>query len=354
MKVLQFVADGAPGGGTNHVLQLLEGIQAPFNSCLLTQEDTYLSDQASKIGVPVFNGNFFNHRLDRKAIHRVKKVIQRYSPDLIHCHGGRAGFFRSMIPKNIPTLYTVHGFHFPRKRFLSRLAGWAGEFWTIRRSSGIVFVSQFDHQLAMQKQLLPDSKPSHVIHNGIPHPQARERSKDLGVGFIGRFVNQKNPGLFLDVIEKLPHHVNATMVGGGELDEEVRQQIQNRGLKNRIELLGSLDHQSALDALSRMSCLLMTPRWEGLPLLPLEAMLLKVPVVSTSVGGIPEVIEHMQTGMLAEKESADELALHVDRLLKDENLETRLVNQAYQNATANFSETTMIDRVKQCYRKLLS
>ena len=53
MKILEFVCDGAPGGGTNHVLQLLRGLPAEFDRVLLTQQDSYLARAASELGIEV-------------------------------------------------------------------------------------------------------------------------------------------------------------------------------------------------------------------------------------------------------------------------------------------------------------
>ena len=223
--------------------------------------------------------------------------------------------------------------------------GWAAEYWTMRRMSMILFVSDFDRQLAIRQKLLPSSKPFRVIHNGIPPLDPRTTEERLGIGFIGRFVYQKNPELFLDIAERLPKH-QFVMAGGGNLDEKVRNEIENRGLRERVRLFGSLDYKSALEFISKLDVLVMPPRWEGLPLLPLEAMFMKVPVVSTSVGGIPEVIEHGATGMLSQSEKADELANHISKLLDNPELCSSIVDQAFQVAHKRFSQDSMLREIK--------
>ena len=140
MKVLQVVADGAPGGGTNHVLQILRGMPKSIECGLVTQQGSYLFEQARKLGVHVVGGEFFRSRFDRAAMNRIQEAISEYSPNLVHCHGGRAAFFRSFLKSSIPTVYTVHGFHYARKKFLQRIIGWAGEFWSIRRVGKVLFV----------------------------------------------------------------------------------------------------------------------------------------------------------------------------------------------------------------------
>ena len=353
MKVLQFIADGSPGGGTNHVLQLLRGLAHPYKLILLTQQNSYLQQEAENLGIQVVTGDFFRSRIDPSAIQVVRDTLRRYQPDLVHCHGGRAAFFRSLVADPTPSLYTVHGFHFARKHWLARFAGWLGEFWSIRRLQQVIFVSDFDRKLAVRSKLLTARQRFRVIHNGIPAPNVdrSESTEKLGVGFIGRMVYQKNPQLFVEVLDRLPN-VRAVMVGGGELESEVTQLIESRGLTDRVKLYGSLTHTDALHVLSKLDVLLMTPRWEGLPLLPLEAMFLKVPVVSTSGGGIPEVIDHGRTGLLAKSEDASELASHVSALLLNNSLRNKIVENAARKVADQFGEEVMFRSVRETYQSL--
>ncbi len=353
MKILQFVADGAPGGGTNHVMQLLKGLGANYENVLLTQKDTYLFDLAKSNGIKVIGGDFFRGRFDRAAIATVREAIADERPALVHCHGGRAGFFRSFLSREIPTTYTVHGFHHAQKSLVPKTMGWVGEYWTMRRMDHVFFVSDYDRQLAVRQRLLPRTTSFRVVHNGIAPLKPNPTSERLGVGFIGRFVYQKNPELFLDVVERMPDQ-KFVMAGGGELDEKIRADVNSRGLEDRVELLGSLDHRSALEFISKLDVLVMTPRWEGLPLLPLEAMFMKVPVVSTAVGGIPEVIQHGETGMLSASENADELAGHISDIIADKKLRDSIVENAFERAHKHFSQDAMLTQIRDSYVRTLS
>ena len=351
MKILQFVADGNPGGGTNHVMQLLRGFRQEHELVLLTQKETYLEREAKALGVQVVSGEFQASRLNRNAIRIVQQVIDSHKPDLVHSHGGRAAFFRSLTRSNVPSIYTVHGFHFARKPFAKRVAGWLGEQWAIRNADHIIFVCNFDRDLAIRSKLLPNSKPHNVIYNGIPKPSLKKSSENkLGVGFVGRMVHQKNPELFVETMARLPH-ARGVMVGGGELEPSVQAAIANRGLEKRIDLRGSLDHKSTLEVLSGLDLLLMTPRWEGLPLLPLEAMFLEVPVVSTSVGGIPEIITDGQNGLLA-NESASQLAKQVTQVLDDNDFHRQITANASTRVAQQFGQDTMLRAIREVYRSV--
>lgn len=234
---------------------------------------------------------------------------------------------------------------------IPRSLGWAAEFWAIRRKTKILFVAHHDHELAVRQKLLPRGKMNRVIHNGIEPLEPIAATPRIGVGFVGRFAYPKNPQLFLDIVQQLPD-VKFVMVGGGELESEIRDQVCNRGFDDRVELLGSLDHASTLEVISKLDMLVMTSRWEGLPLLLLEAMFMKVPVVSTNVGGIPEVIKHGETGLLSESEDAVELAELVQSVLDDTDLRDSIVTKAYQDAHAQFSQENMLSHIRDSYQRV--
>lgn len=350
MKVLQFVASGEPGGGTNHVMQLLTGLGSDVRSALLTQTDSHLFQQSQTVGIEVYGGKFFRSRVDPSAIRCVATTIQQLQPDLIHCHGGRAAFFRSFVSTRIPTVYTVHGFHHAKKMLLARSLGWAAELWSIRRMTKILFVSHHDWDLAVRQHLLAKEKKHAIIHNGIKPLVPDVASKRIGVGFVGRFSHPKNPQLFLDIVQRLPN-IKFVMAGDGDLDSEVREKLNRCGLNDRVELLGGMDHASALKVIAKLDVLVMTSRWEGLPLVLLEAMFLKVPVVTTQVGGIPEVIQHGETGLLSATAEPDDLANHVRSLLENQELRHTIVTKAFERAVSHFSEQTMLSKIRDCYQE---
>ncbi|HRC45436.1 MAG TPA: glycosyltransferase, partial [Nitrospira sp.] len=93
----------------------------------------------------------------------------------------------------------------------------------------------------------------------------------------------------------------------------------------------------------------MTSRWEGLPLVPLEAMRIGVPVVTTDVGGMREIIEDGKSGVLVPDRTSTAIALAVKRVCEDERLRANLVNEARKRVTEIFSEETMLSRVREVY-----
>jgi len=140
-------------------------------------------------------------------------------------------------------------------------------------------------------------------------------------------------------------------VGGGSLENEVKKEIERRGL-SRARMLGPLPHSKTLQIISNLSVLVMTSRWEGLPMMVLEAMWSGAPVVATDVGGVGEVIENGKSGLLVDKRSADRLAHAVIRLTEDAALRQRIVEEGRNRVREMFSEERMLRDICEVYRRV--
>jgi glycosyltransferase involved in cell wall biosynthesis len=95
----------------------------------------------------------------------------------------------------------------------------------------------------------------------------------------------------------------------------------------------------------------LTSRWEGFPLLVLEAFCAGVPVVAPPVGGIPDAIEHERTGLLVER-TPESIAAAVERLRADPELRRRIVGRAGERVRTTFSEARMLADVGRLYDSL--
>jgi glycosyltransferase involved in cell wall biosynthesis len=208
-------------------------------------------------------------------------------------------------------------------------------------------------EVARAHSLLPNESRGIVVHNGIPPPNvpAMKPNNIRNVGFIGRLEHQKDPLLFLEVLDRLPDY-EATIVGGGPLEREVREELRRRDLPD-VRMLGRLSHSETLNILSCLGVVVMTSRWEGLPILPLEAMWCGIPVVATNVGGLGEIIENEKSGLLVDSRSPDHLARGVVRVTEDEKLRRYVVQNARERVQALFSEERMCREIRRTYQQLI-
>jgi glycosyltransferase involved in cell wall biosynthesis len=350
MRVLEIVSDGDPGGGTTHVLQILRGLRSTHSIGLITQSQSYLLHQAEALDIPAYGLHFFRSRLNLAVSFHLNKIYSEWKPDLIHVHGGRAGLFHTITGTTVPVVYTVHGFHFIHKPVGIRWLATIVERVIISRADRIIFVSEHDAKIATAYKIFPENKQATVIHNGIQQGKIPERhtTPTKHVGFIGRLEYQKDPFLFLDALGHLPDYT-ATMIGGGSLESAVKQEIAHRDLVKRVRQIGALSHQESLQTLPTFDVLLLTSRWEGLPLVVLEAMCAGVPVVAVNVSGLSEIIEHKKNGLLVEERSGQDLAWAVRAAVENHELRTEMIHQAYQHVHNHFSEKKMLSEIQKIY-----
>ncbi len=352
IRVLQVVADGSPGGGTTHVLQILRGLRDSCSLGLVTQRGSYLLNQARSLGMPSFGLDFFRSRLDPLVPFRLRRIAGEYGAQVVHLHGGRAAFFYGLAFAGAPAVYTVHGYHFLPKKPILRWLALRAERLATRRTRSLIFESFYDARVARAHGILRASTQSDVIHNSILLSETKTPSAASikNIGFIGRLETQLDPLLFLDVLERLPGY-SATIVGGGALEGEMRTQIQRRGLSG-VRMLGALSHRDTLEVLPTLGAVVMTSRWEGMPMLPMEAMWAGVPVVATNVGALDEVIEDGRSGLLVEGRSPDDLAQAVRRVTSDPALRERIVREGRARVRSRFSEERMLSSILEVYRRV--
>jgi glycosyltransferase involved in cell wall biosynthesis len=162
---------------------------------------------------------------------------------------------------------------------------------------------------------------------------------------VGRLVEKKGFSYLIEATRMLiedGHRVRLHIVGGGELREDLQRRIVASGLQDVVTLLGSRP-QEELIALYRAATLFALPSIvlengdrDGIPNVLVEAMRLRLPVVSTAVSGIPELVINGHTGLLVPPRDAAALAAALARLLTDARLRGRLIAGAGRHVAAAF------------------
>jgi glycosyltransferase involved in cell wall biosynthesis len=325
--------------------------------------DVHLASQSGSYaleprpGVTMHGIDFAAGRFAPRMFRDLDRVIRTAAPHVIHAHGARAGlpvtFLRSA--RRLALVYTVHGYHFRGKQGLVRLLSMRSEAKIAGRAALNLFVSQSDRDIARQQRFIP-SDAGRIIHNGIdidslpPSGGGDPRC----IGFLGRLSHPKNPLMAIAVLDQLRSEgFRLLMVGGGEMEEQVRAAITAKGLQALVEVTGSLPRDRALARIREVSVLLLPSLWEGLPVAPLEAMAMDIPVVAAQTGGIPEVVLDGETGLLVPRQDPVAYAAAIRRLADDGALRTRLVGNARGRLLTEFSQDRMVRQHLDAYRDLV-
>jgi glycosyltransferase involved in cell wall biosynthesis len=204
-----------------------------------------------------------------------------------------------------------------------------------------------------------------VIENGTgPHSARRQRdSTRAALGLepeafvvltVARYTEQKDHYTLLravpSIIAKEPR-ARFVWAGTGPLEKELRTRITELGLENHVCPIGQRDDVS--DLMAAADLFVLSSRFEGLPLVLLEAMAAQLPIVATRVCGSAEVVQHRITGLLVRPGEPADLAAAVSELLAKPELARRLGANARVRASRVFSTERMGRRFISLYNRLL-
>ncbi len=207
----------------------------------------------------------------------------------------------------------------------------------IAEAAFVVTVSDFNRHFLAELVGADDATRIRRLYNGIDlaqfsPPRLHERRNDLILG-VGRLVEKKGFGCLIEACRLLAQQgrwFECQVVGKGPEEQALRSQIRAAGLQDRVRLLGPKS-QEAIVSLYRQATLCALPcivaedgNRDALPTVLLEALACGLPVVSTPVTGIPEIVVDGETGLLVPPGDAVALAEAIGRLFDDDALRLRL------------------------------
>lgn len=264
--------------------------------------------------------------LDNFTVRYIRKVIKEQKPNIIHAHDISSSLLAclSTIGLNVQIISHVHVNNANMAKFnLKTLLYYISSF----RYKHIFWVSpscfesyRFQKGLAKKSSIL-----CNVMDKEDIFIRASENKDTISydIVYVGRLAYQKNPERLLKVlckvIEKLPN-IKIGIVGDGALLAQTKIQAESMELLNNIDFLGF--QSNPLKILSKAKVMVMTSRYEGLPMTVLEALALGIPIVSTPVDGLLNVISNGQNGFLTEND--DLFVEKVCSIVKDSSLRESL------------------------------
>lgn len=302
-------------------------------------------------------------RFDLGLLSSMKEFIKQRDIEIVHCHGYKSNFYGLLASrKRIPIVTTNHNWlksHW-RLRLYNRLdAAW------IRYFDGIVAVSE-GVKADMLGYRVPEEK-IRVIDNGID-PGRFKRAipretvrRGLGlngearvIGTVGNLGQEKGHKYLLDAVRGVLQDsgkVKLLIVGDGPLRARLEGEAGRLGVDGDVIFAG---YRSDIpELLSVMDIFVLPSLKEGLPMVLLEAMAAKVPVVSTRVGSVPKVIRHGLSGILVEPADGEALAGAISLLMGDPDKARQYAEAGYMELREKYSSAVMAEHYIGLYRSLL-
>jgi glycosyltransferase involved in cell wall biosynthesis len=363
LKILHVLR--APVGGLfRHVLDLAQGQAARGHrvgivagqSAARSSADTRLDALAGQLALGVSRIPIQRQigLGDAVAVRHVTRALAEAEPDVVHGHGAKGGAFARLAAGSGIRVYTPHGgsLHYGRwtpqgliYRVAERILLW--------RTDLLLFESDFARKTYQASIGAP--KMARVVHNGVGPAEFEPVTPEPGASDIvavGELRYLKGIDVLIEAISQLDgkgRKLTATIVGEGPDAQSLQQLTAQHGLSGAIRFAG---YQPARQAFSLGRLLVVPSRAESLPYIVLEAAAAGVPMITTRVGGIPEIFETAEPLLPPGDSSA--LAQAITAALDDLTAAQAAAQQLRKRVRNLFSQDSMVAGVLAAYQEAIA
>lgn len=320
------------------------------------------------------NPNFFS---DRKALKKIKEIIREYQPDIVHTHAAKAGALgrKAAYDCKVPViLHTFHGhvFHSYFSKYKTEIYRQI-EKRLASRSTGIIAISDIQkHELANVFRIAPANKIE-VVPLGFDLNPFQEnlsekrkltretyslKKDEIAIAIVGRLAPIKNHDLFLEIAkltqQKTKEKLVFFIVGDGELREDIENKIAALKSEMEIDIRITSWIKDIKTFNAGMDVICLTSNNEGTPVSLIEAQACNIPIVTTNVGGVMDIVNEGETGYVVPKGDAILFAEKLLLLTEDEKNRSRMSQNGWSFVKNKFHYTRLVNDIENYYRKLLS
>lgn len=306
-----------------------------------------------------------------KALKQLVKIMKENKYSLVHVHTPVAAFLGRLAAKitnTRPVLYTAHGFHFYKGAPLKNwVIYYSMEKLAARWTDGLIVMNDEDYNVAQKFNLRTEDSVFKVNGVGLDIQKYRvndeylcvETRKKLGLNrndimilTVAELNKNKNHKQLIDAMKELRHieNVFSFIAGNGELEDELKQYVNQLGLSNKVKFLGFRKDIPELLAASDIVCLFSFR--EGLPRCIMEAMAAGKPIVATNVRGNRDLVKNGVNGFLVPVGDINATEEALKLMIKDEKLR-KVMGVNGQTLIKNYSIDIVLKEMDKIYSRYL-
>ena len=392
-KVLRIINRFNLGGPTYNVSYLTKYMAPDYETLLvggMNDKSEACSDyivqklgiHAIKISEMMRSINGYN---DVVAYEKIKSIIKRYKPDIVHAHASKAGVLgrQAAISCGVPVIvHTFHGHIFNSyfNKYVTETFRKIEQHYA-KRTSAIVAISDIQkYELSEIYKIAPPEKfrviPLGFDLNRFQENKAMKRDAfrkqydiaddEIAVSIVGRLVPVKNHRMFIDSIRKVKSLTNkkvrGIIVGDGDLRDGLLEYASLHGLTSStpehkvpnsdLIFTSWIKDADYVFAGSEISAL--TSLNEGTPVSIIESQAANVPVVSTIVGGIRDVVVEGKTALLSPTQNVDAFSENLLMLVENDEMRKQMSEDGWIFVRDKFHYTRLVNDMKNLYDELLA
>lgn len=312
---------------------------------------------------------------DRKAYKKIRELIRDFKPDIVHTHAAKAGALgrRAAHAENVPVIvHTFHGhvFHSYFGKIKTKLFKEI-ERRLAKRSTGIIAISPQQKKELTDIHGIASPDKVEVIPLGfdlLPFKEGRSsfrsevraelglKENEVAVAIVGRLAPIKDHDFFLDVVELITERVKVPVkffiVGDGTEKAHIEERVRwINEKKELVQLMSWVKDISRFNSAMDIVCL--TSKNEGTPVSLIEAQAANIPVISTNVGGVKDIVRNLETGIVVEERRQSLYADQLLELINDEKKRSELSQNGWNHVEERFHYTTLVSNMDKYYKRLL-
>lgn len=372
IKVAHVVISGEVAGGQVICERVVTALRKRGNQAIvISQTEGDFTERLKKDKIPVFLIPF------KKTYHiqdafRLAQLLKKEQVDLVHTHSMVPGNVLSRLAAKIagvPCISHIHIENVFNSNPLIQLYQMWFDRWTSNHCYKLIAVSGATKQSLIRQKIPADQVE--VILNGIyqgkPAKPAVSREEILRqwgipdhhhlIGIVGRMSPVKGFEEFLESMTTVCRQilaVTALLIGqdsefGGRYERKLRELAELLGLSGHVIFTGF--QPDALSFIAAMDFLVAPSKAEGLPITILEAMSLQKAVIASNVGGVSEVIQDGETGLLVRVGDTNRLAEAMLKLLNNPRLCQQMGENGFLRVQESFTEEKMLNRIFEIYEE---
>lgn len=285
------------------------------------------------------------------------KELQRRNVNHIHTHFGTNPTMVAFIVKQLSGVsysFTAHGpdeFDAPIGLNLKE---------KIHHAEFVVAISNYGAAQLKRWAILNDWKKIIVVGctvddefaSGEISPQTSRNQ----IVCVARLSAQKGIFILLDALARMKQNnldMNLVLAGDGELRDDIESYVQQSGLAENVTITGWIDGKEVRKHILESRALVMSSFAEGLPVVLMEAFILKKPVLSTWIAGIPELVRHKENGWLFEPNSVEALVFALTELVNTEDLRLNEMGQkGYEDVLKTHTVLSEVPKLEEALSKV--
>jgi len=375
MKIFYIITKANWGGAQRHVYDLATAMKAKGYEVVVAlggdgilrsklENGNISTRPISKLGRDVSVGK------DISSFRDILSVIRKEKPDILHLHSPKAAGLGALAGRLLGVkkiIYTVHGWAFNENRPIYQKAAIIFFSWlTTLFSHTIILLSKKELSQTTRFPFIKDkamliplgiNAPVFISVDGAKQAMAKqigmplpEFSKKTVIGTIAEL--HPNKGLqymvnaMTDIINKHPNAISV-IVSDGQEKSALHMLIREKKLEQYVFLAGYMD--AAAEYLKAFNIFILPSIKEGLPYTILEAGMASLPVIATTVGGIPEIIDDMKSGVLVQPKNPRELAHAMSFMIEHPLLRREYGQALHEKVKKDFSLEKMVKETEGVY-----